>query len=427
MIKKLQIEGYRLLDGFEADLGDLTVVIGANGAGKSTLIECLQLISQCSSQPVNSVVAPHGGLTALLSAGTRSDKLTWRIAFSRSQKHALWESLPVKPGLELVYGASLAKDRSGTAVPDYEVLRYSEPFPGHDQPFKFLEALGGRRLIFDPVQKHFMELSVTPDDLSNGEEDLFAHIGGPPTEMPEGPSLMLSESRLFEKYPVPYWIRLVLTSLALYPGFRTDPEGPARRPSQLTPNPVLRPDGGNLAAVVHEIFTRHSFRESAGEIREFLRSAYPWVENVTAETIWAGPGAVTVRVHEAGMQRPMELWDLSDGLLRFLCLEAALLNPSSPPLVAIDEPEAGLHPRLLPIVADVIKAGSERTQVLVTTHSPELLQCFDLDHIAVMTREETRAKWYRPGTRESLRRMLEAVEGDTLADLHRSGELEAMP
>jgi predicted ATP-dependent endonuclease of OLD family len=65
--------------------------------------------------------------------------------------------------------------------------------------------------------------------------------------------------------------------------------------------------------------------------------------------------------------------------------------------------------------------------VLVTTHSPELLGCFDLNQVAVMTREDGRAKWYRPASRESLRQMLEAVGGDTLADLHRSGELEAMP
>ena len=69
-------------------------------------------------------------------------------------------------------------------------------------------------------------------------------------------------------------------------------------------------------------------------------------------------------------------------MLRFLCLGTALLSPLAPRLVAIDEPEAGLHPRLLPIVADMIKTASERTQVLVTAHSPDLLNRFDIANVA---------------------------------------------
>ena len=126
------------------------------------------------------------------------------------------------------------------------------------------------------------------------------------------------------------------------------------------------------------------------------------------------------------MMRKMQLWDLSDGMLRFLCLGTALLNPIPPSLIAIDEPEVGLHPRLLPIVSDMIKTASEKTQVLVTTHSPDLLNCFDIDNIAVMARDENEITWQRPGDRESLKIMLKNVEGDSLGDLHRSGELEAL-
>jgi predicted ATPase len=94
--------------------------------------------------------------------------------------------------------------------------------------------------------------------------------------------------------------------------------------------------------------------------------------------------------------------------------------------LAVDEPEAGLHPKLLPIVADMIKTASERTQVLVTTHSPDLLNRFDLDDIAVMCRDGPHAVWRRPGNRASLRQMLASVTGDTIGDLHRTGELEAI-
>jgi predicted ATPase len=81
---------------------------------------------------------------------------------------------------------------------------------------------------------------------------------------------------------------------------------------------------------------------------------------------------------------------------------------------------------LLPVVADMIKTAAEKTQVLVTTHSPDLLNCFSLDDLAVMARDEARILWYRPATRQTLRELLQPVTGETLGDLHRSGELEAM-
>jgi len=73
----------------------------------------------------------------------------------------------------------------------------------------------------------------------------------------------------------------------------------------------------------------------------------------------------------------------------------------------------------------MLKAAAERTQVLVTTHSPDLLNCFDLDDVAVMVREDNSVRWHRPSSRRTLKMLLESVEGETLGDLHRSGELEA--
>ena len=118
---------------------------------------------------------------------------------------------------------------------------------------------------------------------------------------------------------------------------------------------------------------------------------------------------------------------LLDGFEADLCLATALLNPQPRPLVAIDEPELGLHPGLLPIVAEMIKTAAERTQVLVTTHSPDLLNCFDIADVAVMARNTDDAKvvWHRPANRKTLVEMLNNVTGETLGDLHRSGELEA--
>ena len=216
--------------------------------------------------------------------------------------------------------------------------------------------------------------------------------------------------------------------MSFYPGFDITRFSPLRtKPADIKPVPTLSANGDNLGSVLHEILTRYDFKPVAEELRDFLRVAYPAFEEIHCDTTFGTPPQVLVRVRERGMPRSMELWELSDGMLRFLCLATALLNPLAPPLVAIDEPELGLHPRLLPIVGDMIKAAAERTQVLVTTHSPDLLNRFDIVDVAVMARatDEPKAIWHRPADRETLVRMLKEVAGETLGDLHRSGELEA--
>jgi predicted ATPase len=85
---------------------------------------------------------------------------------------------------------------------------------------------------------------------------------------------------------------------------------------------------------------------------------------------------VQLRVRWKSLHREQSSADLSDGTLRFLFLLAVLANPTPPPLIAIDEPETGLHPSMLPIVAEYARDAARRTQVILTTHSPELLDAF---------------------------------------------------
>ena len=242
------------------------------------------------------------------------------------------------------------------------------------------------------------------------------------------PALLLSQIRFFNEFPIPSRVRVLLESMAFYPGFDVTRSSTLRtRAADIKPVTTLSANGDNLGTVLHEILTRYDFQLAAEELRDFLRVAYPAFEAIHCETTFGTPPQVLVRVREKGMSRSMELWELSDGLLRFLCLATALLNPRPSPLVAIDEPELGLHPGLLPIVAGMIKVAAERTQVLVTTHSPDLLNCFDIADVAVMARNADDAKvvWHRPANRKTLVQMLKDVSSETLGDLHRSGELEA--
>jgi predicted ATPase len=425
MITKIEIKNYRLLKEFSADLRDLTVVIGANAVGKSTLMDCLQCISQCVEFPLDTVLGWHWGMASLLNVcETRDPKLTWQLTFKKPES-GYWSQIPMEDK-ELVYEVELKSDMQNQALVQREILRNLGPNPDFPNPFKYLEATLRRRQIYNRRShklESFDEAVGRKSDASSSD-----NVEALPSKAQET-ALMLSQIRFFNEFPIPSAARVLLANMAFYPGVEISRYSVLRtKPAEIKPNTTLHANGENLGTVLHEILTRYEYRSAANELREFLKAAYGTFEEIHCDTTYGAPPQVLVRLREKGMPRSMELYELSDGMLRLLCLSAALLNPVGPPLIAIDEPEAGFHPRLLPIVADMIKTASERTQVLVTTHSPDLLNRFDIDDVAVMTRDEDAVKtvWHRPGDRQTLVKMLKSVEGESLGDLHRSGELEAL-
>ena len=428
MITQIEVGGYRLLDEFEAALKPLTVVIGANAVGKSTLLDCLQLIAECSAVPVNTAMSWHGAAASLLTVGNENGQLTWKITFLMP---ATWNALPLESGKPLVYEVVLQADAQGQMHPQYEVLRNREPAPGQVEPLKFLEATPYRQQLFDRKQSRLISFDEARSSsdvvLDSGSAEATPRNGLQQPARQEA-ALLLSRIQFFNEFPIPSWVRVLLANMAFYPGFDVTRSSALRtKAAAIEPVTKLSANGDNLGTVLHEILTRYDFRSAAEELRDFLRVAYPAFEEIHCDTTYGTPPQVLVRVREKGMSRSMELWELSDGMLRFLCLATALLNPQPPLLVAIDEPELGLHPGLLPIVAEMIKVAAERTQVLVTTHSPDLLNCFAIADVAVMARnaDNARSTWHRPANRETLVQMLDNITGETLGDLHRSGELEA--
>lgn len=450
MITHLEIGGYRLLDGFKADLEPLTVVIGANAVGKSTLIDCLQLIGECCEFPLNTALGWHHGAASLLTAGNGNGQLAWNVTF-RKPKPPAWDGFPLTAEEALVYEVVLQADAQGQmhSHSQYEVLRTQKPvfekplkflegIPEDaiidaveneslvsEEPLKYLEATPYQRRIFNTQQLR----SISFDEAQSAAvvRDAVSSGSGQAGTQQEA-ALLLSQIRFFNEFPIPSWVRALFANIVCYPGFDVTRSSALRtKAAEIRPDTTLSSNGDDLGTVLHEILTRYDFRPAAEELRDFLRVAYPTFEEIHCDTTYGTPPQMLVRVREQGMSRSMEMWELSDGMLRFLCLATVLLNPLPPPLIAIDEPELGLHPGLLPIVAEMIKTAAERTQVLVTTHSPDLLNCFDIADVAVMARHADDAKvaWHRPANRRTLVQMLKDVATGTLGDLHRSGELEA--
>ena len=247
MITEIKIKGYRLLDDFEADLNPLTVVIGANAVGKSTLIDCLQLIAQCSTVPVNTAIGWHGALS-LLTVGNENGRLTWKITFHQPD---IWDASQLEKEQSLVYEVVLQADALGLQMhPQYEVLRTRETLLGYSDPLKFLEVTPYQRHIFDIEQRQlipFDKAQSSPDVVRESDSAEATSRSGLQQPAQQEPALLLSQIRFFNEFPIPSRVRVLLESMAFYPGFDVTRSSALRtRAADIKPVTTLSANGDNL-------------------------------------------------------------------------------------------------------------------------------------------------------------------------------------
>jgi predicted ATPase len=154
---------------------------------------------------------------------------------------------------------------------------------------------------------------------------------------------------------------------------------PVEQPSRLAP------DGSNIAAFLSHLRDHHSDHYTL--IRDTVRLVVPFFDDFRLEENGSRNAVHAVLGwKQQGAEMPFLPRHLSDGTIRFVCLAASLLQPQLPPTVVIDEPELGLHPFALAILGDLIVSASERSQVIISTQSPALLDAFDPGAVVVVNR-----------------------------------------
>lgn len=285
---------------------------------------------------------------------------------------------------------------------EYEQLgNYYRVEKGHEQqPFKLIERIASRGVLFDE-NEHSL---VAPEASLPDDETLLSVVSGP-----------FTQNRHLTAY------QKELSNWKIYQGFQTHREAPIRSPQVTRAETQVSSDGQNLVSVLHSLYT--SSRDFKDEINTAMKAAF----GDDFEELVFPPAAdqrIQLRVRWKSLRREQSAADLSDGTLRFLFLLAVLANPSPPPLIAIDEPETGLHPSMLPIVAEYAQDASNRSQVILTTHSAELLDAFgDMRPTTTVVERHDGETKLRVIAGDALRYWLKKY---TLGDLFRSKELEAM-
>ena len=199
-------------------------------------------------------------------------------------------------------------------------------------------------------------------------------------------------------------------------GHRSPLRGP--QPADL-PTSFLMENGGNLGMVLNDLLNRPATKRV---VLEHLRRFYDSVEDVTTKV---HAGVVETLFHERGLREAIPATRLSDGTLRFLSLLTILCHPTPPPLVCIEDPELGLHPDVLPLVAELMIDAAQRTQLIVTTHSDILVSALSsVPECIIVCEKDDRGTRLRRLEPDRLREWLEKY---SLGELWRMGETGGNP
>ncbi len=330
---------YRSLRSIRMDLGSVNLFVGANGVGKSNLYRALQLIKASADGRLSHLIAEEGGIySAFWSGGTR--------------KH---EKARITLAAEIV-------DEQTGIVYRYSIeagFKPAEPSAG----FSHEAQIKKEELTVDTGRRPVVTMRREGSHISARGES------GRMEDYPE--QALTSETALFMlgdagRYPEISTLRHIIGQWRFYHGFRSDAGSPLRQPCLAITAPMLEEDGANIAAVFATI--AHTRQDTIDLDRAVYDAFSGAALSVPVPEEYASFGLVFPDFP----QRIFQPRELSDGQIRFLALAAALMSYRRPPFIALNEPEASLHPDMLPALAGMIASASADSQVWVVTHSGAL-------------------------------------------------------
>ena len=333
-IVKMTIEGYKSIRKQEIELRPINVLIGANGSGKSNFVSFFRLLSEMMKGHFQIFVAKQGGAEAHLYLGSKTTRRIFgRVEFGDS---AYSFALELTSADRFIFGK---------------------------------EAVGGKTVSEGMGVQWQQELAK----LDEGESESQLH------KLREEPWYHGSNLEMF---------RDAISGWVVYHFHDTGDTSPIKRWNQTNDNEYFRGDASNLAAFLYRLSKKNDeTRVCYKKISDVVRLVAPFFEDFTLRPIPENPDHVQIEWKQKGSDYPFLAYQFSDGMLRFICLATALLQPNPPSTIIIDEPELGLHPYALTLLASLIKQASHRTQVIISTQSAPLLDHFEPEDVIVVERE----------------------------------------
>ena len=325
VIRRLVLERFRSIPSACITFDNPTIFVGRNGTGKSNLISAFSFLAAAMNAPLRTVLDRAGGLSSV-------------------RNRSAGGGHPPRLGMRV----DLDKGNDGTDRAWYSFEIKSRPNHGFSVSREQCVASNGKsRFWFDRNGTRFR---------SNVEG-----LANPPID---DASLILPVVGGFKVF---YYVWDALADLRVY---AIDP-GELRKMQDPDPGFALQQAGGNVTSVLKEI-ERQSPR-NFDLIVGALATVVPDLDTVAVKMHGKKLALQFTQRWAADKRINFDALDMSDGTLRALGILAASFQPYPPPLIAVEEPEATIHPGALESIIEMLLAASETIQIVMTTHSPELL------------------------------------------------------
>lgn len=326
-LDKLTIKGFKSIKELEDfELKDLNVVVGANGAGKSNLISFFRMLRAFIDGNLSRYVNDNGGASDLLFNGRKAtEKMFFEMRFGVRG-----------------YRFSLIPTANNACAVEGEARYYEHGSSG------------------------WWRLGDSPDGTSRMADEVLGKSSDAQYSQPVYDAIM---------------------SWQIYHFHDTSATAGMRHYEIVEDNKKLRQDAANIGPFLLKL--KKNFPEEYKQIVDAVRLVTPFFNDFILEPQETGPKKeVNISWQQKGSDYPMQPYHLSDGSIRFICLATALLQPNPPSTIIIDEPELGLHPAAISILAELIQKAAKRTQVIVATQSPSLIDQFGIEDIIVANRKD---------------------------------------
>lgn len=338
MVTRLRIAGWKSIRDAALDLRPITVLIGANGSGKSNLVSFFRLLNDLVGERLQAHIGKCGGANAVLHLGAKRTpvlecELDFKTFTGESRYVARW--------------AAAAGDR--LVFTDERIEFWRE---GRSYPFeKSLDA------------GHWE--SALRAQADEGEQTAGV-------------------------------IRRLLSRCRVFHFHDTSDSSPMRRVCYIEANRHLYPDGGNVAAMLYAYREAHPtvYQRIVATVRQMA----PFIDDFVLEPERLQSQQIALKWRQSGSDYEFGPHQLSDGTLRMIALTTLLLQPEAdlPLLIALDEPELGLHPTAIHVLSDLVRKVSHHCQVVLATQSTVFVDCFDLSEIVIASTDDGATSLLRP-------------------------------
>ncbi len=362
-IRSVRLENFLSFSGeSEAiDLMPLNVLIGPNASGKSNLIEAFSILRSAPAD-VTKPVREGGGITEWIYKGDAQSAVA-KVEVTVEHPEGV---------MPLRYGLNFAQSGQRFELVD-EYVENEKPQPGQEDVYFFYRYQNGHPVLNTRIRLE--EPSGTQSGRSRRElrpEQLTPNVS------------VLKQKIDSDHYPELTYLGTRFAGIKLFREWNFGRSTPPRMPQKADlPEDFLLENAANVGLVINDLLHQKSVGD---QIRENLKQIYEGIEDISTKI---HGGTVQIYLHEQGLHTPVPATRLSDGTLRFLCLLCILCHPSPPPLVCIEEPELGVHPDVLPTIADLLVEASQRTQLIVTTHSDILVSALTETPESILVCERT--------------------------------------